>query len=152
MVIPGVCGNLTLFSAGSAVFLSPHHCGSLDVSLAGSARSFAASARERQSGGQDGVLLKAMLPEAKGAAREHGAACERLGIECASNEYEGSEKEAIDLVLGLNMSRRHLTPSQRAAVAVNVLPMYEKAARERQGTRTDLSLKTGEGRKATGAG
>lgn len=45
---------------------------------------------------------------------------------------------AIDLVVSLNLHRRHLTASQRAAVAVDVLPMYEAEARERQGARTDI--------------
>jgi len=34
--------------------------------------------------------------------------------------------------------RRHLTEAQKATIAVEALPLYEAAARERQGRRTDL--------------
>lgn len=36
------------------------------------------------------------------------------------------------------MDRRHLTTTQRAALAVDLLPPLEERARERQGARTDL--------------
>lgn len=77
--------------------------------------------------------------------RNRWAACQHLGIECQTREFNGSEKEAMDLALGLNLCRRHLTPSQRAAIAVEVLPMYEKAARGRM---TGGSTMLCEGRKA----
>jgi len=35
--------------------------------------------------------------------------------------------------------RRHLTEGQKATIAVEALPLYEAAARERQGRRTDLN-------------
>lgn len=44
-------------------------------------------------------------------------------------------------VIATNLKRRHLTKSQCAAIAVDLLPMLEKEARERQGTRTDISQK-----------
>ena len=31
-----------------------------------------------------------------------------------------------------HLERRHMTPSQRAALAVDILPFYEEAAKERQ--------------------
>ncbi len=40
----------------------------------------------------------------------------------------------VDLVISKNMHRRELTSSQRAAIGVNLLPEYEKRARERQKT------------------
>ncbi len=39
----------------------------------------------------------------------------------------------------MNIKRRHLTVSQRSALATEMLPEFEKAAKERQGTRTDLT-------------
>jgi hypothetical protein len=39
---------------------------------------------------------------------------------------------------GRNIHRRHLTPGQRAALALELLPPIEAEARARQGSRTDL--------------
>lgn len=36
------------------------------------------------------------------------------------------------------LHRRHLNSSQRAVIALDMLPMLEAEAKERQGTRTDL--------------
>jgi N6-adenosine-specific RNA methylase IME4 len=38
----------------------------------------------------------------------------------------------VSFVVALNLDRRHLTPGQKAAVAVDALPRYEAEARERQ--------------------
>ena len=42
-------------------------------------------------------------------------------------------------VVSMNLHRRHLTSSQRAVIALDVLPMLEAEARERQGARNDLT-------------
>jgi len=39
-----------------------------------------------------------------------------------------------------NLQRRHLTTNQKAALAYKLLPIEEELAKERQGTRTDLTL------------
>lgn len=44
----------------------------------------------------------------------------------------------VALVVGLNLKRRHLTSSQRAAISLDVLPMLEAEAKGRQGARTDI--------------
>lgn len=63
-------------------------------------------------------------------------------------------------VISLNLKRRQLTASQRAAVAAEALPHFEAEAKKRQGARTDITAKlpecsTGESREkaaeATGA-
>lgn len=45
----------------------------------------------------------------------------------------------VAFVVSLNLKRRHLTSSQRAVVALEILPMLEDEAKERQGKRTDLA-------------
>ena len=44
----------------------------------------------------------------------------------------------VAFVVSLNLQRRHLTSSQKATVAMDVLPMLEAEAKERQGARIDL--------------
>ncbi len=42
--------------------------------------------------------------------------------------------------IGLNLMRRHLTEAQKATIAVEAVPLYEAAAKARQGNRNDLTL------------
>lgn len=65
-------------------------------------------------------------------------ACEVAEVEPRFEVFEGTEDEALALVLSLNLARRHLTTAQRAALALKILPLEEAAARRRQGARTDL--------------
>ena len=44
-------------------------------------------------------------------------------------EYRGDNPLAF--VVSLNLERRHLTPSQRACLAIDILPFYKQAAKER---------------------
>lgn len=57
-------------------------------------------------------------------------ACEETGTEPRFEEFNGPSP--VEFVLSMNVKRRHLTPSQRAAVAVEFLPAIEAEARERQ--------------------
>lgn len=61
-------------------------------------------------------------------------ACQIAGVEPVVEEYEGStdEEMLIRYVMSCNLSRRQLTSSQRAMLAVELLPRLEAAARERQ--------------------
>lgn len=45
----------------------------------------------------------------------------------------------VAFVVSLNLHRRHLTTSQCAVIALDILPMLEAEARERQGSRNDLT-------------
>lgn len=66
--------------------------------------------------------------------RNRWRACEVLGIEPEECwlENDPSTFDPVAWVLSANLHRRHLTPSQRAMVAVKVKQYHAKAARERQ--------------------
>lgn len=49
--------------------------------------------------------------------RHRAQACEELGIEPASRQYDGDESTLVAFVVSLNLHRRHLDESQRAMVA-----------------------------------
>lgn len=63
--------------------------------------------------------------------RHRQRACDELGIQAAYRTWRG-EGSVLAFVLSLNLHRRHLTASQRAACAIDALPIYEAEARERQ--------------------
>lgn len=74
-------------------------------------------------------------------------ACQELGIEPDECEIEECDSP-IAYVLSANLHRRHLTSSQRAAIAAEALPMLEAEAKERQrlskgqGIKVDKELPT----------
>ena len=43
----------------------------------------------------------------------------------------------LDFVISMNLKRRQLTASQKAIIAADALPQFEKEAKKRQGERTD---------------
>jgi hypothetical protein len=63
--------------------------------------------------------------------RNRARACEALGIEPATREWDG-QGSLVAFVVSLNLHRRHLSSSQRAAVAAEMLPLLEAEAKERQ--------------------
>lgn len=68
--------------------------------------------------------------------RNRYLACQSIGIEPTYKYFAG--EDPLSFALDENVERRHLTPSQRACFAVDILPAYEAAAKERSGARTDL--------------
>ncbi len=58
--------------------------------------------------------------------------CREIGIEPAFRKWDGKGGSPLSVVLSLNLHRRHLTSSQRAAIAVEILPLLEREAKERQ--------------------
>lgn len=57
-------------------------------------------------------------------------ACLELGIEPRYEDFAGDDP--LSFVVATNVHRRHLSAAQRAALAVELLPMLEEAARRRQ--------------------
>jgi len=64
--------------------------------------------------------------------RNRYKACEELGIKPEFREWKGNKNSLIFFVVSENVQRRHLTTSQRAALAVEILPKLEKEAIKRQ--------------------
>ena len=63
--------------------------------------------------------------------RSRFQACKELGITPRFQEWDG-KGSLLQYVVSLNLHRRHLTASQKAAVAAGLLPLLEKEAKERQ--------------------
>lgn len=59
------------------------------------------------------------------------AACKLAGVEPRFVEWQG-KGSPLHWVVSQNLMRRHLTASQRAVVAFDLLPLLEKEAKERQ--------------------
>jgi len=80
---------------------------------------------------QRGLLNPIVLYEGKILdGRNRFKACQLAGIVPKTLQYEGDEP--IAHALALNEKRRHLTKSQRAALAVEIEPMFEAEAKKRQ--------------------
>lgn len=69
--------------------------------------------------------------------RNRFKACKELNVKPTFINYDGDN--ALSYVISSNLNRRHLTQTQRATIAVEVLPLLEEEARKRQGARTDLT-------------
>ena len=77
--------------------------------------------------------------------RNRWLACKDAGVEPEFREYKGHD--AVSFVVSMNIERRHLTPSQRACIGVEILPQYEAEAekRERAGKKIDPTAKLPQG-------
>lgn len=64
--------------------------------------------------------------------RNRAAACEIAGVKPITIPWDGSGGTPVGFVLAKNIHRRHLSASQRAAIAVDLLPLLEAEARERR--------------------
>lgn len=63
--------------------------------------------------------------------RNRYRACQEVGIDPRFRTWNG-DGSLVGFVLSLNLHRRHLTSGQRAALAVEVEPMFAEEAKERQ--------------------
>ena len=73
------------------------------------------------------VLYKGQILD----GRSRLAACEMARVEPRFVEWDG-EGSPVAWVLSQNLFRRHLSSSQRAVIALDVLPLLEREAKERQ--------------------
>ena len=75
------------------------------------------------------VLLDGQILDGRNRAR----ACAAAGVPLRTVEWEGSPGGSPTAwALARNVERRHLTPSQRAAIALDALPLFEAEAAERR--------------------
>ncbi|MCL6559919.1 MAG: ParB N-terminal domain-containing protein [Firmicutes bacterium] len=72
--------------------------------------------------------------------RHRYMACVQLGLQPRFLPLP-NDVDPLDYVVAVNLHRRHLTSSQRAAIAVQFLDFERIEAKKRQGTRTDLMSK-----------
>lgn len=64
--------------------------------------------------------------------RNRLAACLMAGVKPRFVDWRDDDGSAIAWAISKNLARRHLTASQRAAIALDLLPMLEAEAKERQ--------------------
>ena len=74
--------------------------------------------------------------------RNRLTACKKAKVEPRFVEWDG-DGSPLEWVISQNLVRRHLTASQRAVIANDLLPLYEKEAKDRQ------RLSRGRGKKGT---
>jgi N6-adenosine-specific RNA methylase IME4 len=67
--------------------------------------------------------------------RNRYRACIKAEVKPRFIEFDGCVP-LIDFIVSLNLQRRHLAASQRAAIALDALPFYEAEAKKRQATST----------------
>ena len=79
--------------------------------------------------------------------RNRRRACQELGIPLKVEQFVGTDQAALTYVLSVNQHRRELSKSQRAAVAVQLLPFISadvQAKRSARITATQRRKRTGE--------
>ena len=64
--------------------------------------------------------------------RNRYLACEKAGVMPQFQTFRGDEQQALEAVLSWNLERRHLNAGQKAMVALEVLPEFERLAWEKQ--------------------
>lgn len=75
--------------------------------------------------------------------RNRYLACASAGVKPIFKNYTGAESELLSFVISLNLHRRHLTTSQKACLAVAILPKIEEQTMKRFKEKISLSRKEG---------
>ena len=65
-----------------------------------------------------------------GRNRQH--ACELAGVEPRYEEWVSNGRTPLEFVVAKNLHRRHLTVAQRAVIALQLLPEFERDAKARR--------------------
>ena len=91
----------------------------------------------KENGLQNPIVL---LDEKILDGRNRNAACKIAKVKPRFVDWDG-EGSPVEWVISQNLMRRHLTASQRAVIALDILPMLEEEAKQRQ------RLSTGRGKK-----
>ena len=82
---------------------------------------------------ENGLLVPIIILDGKILdGRNRHRACIAAGVEPRFTDFGGTEAEALSYVLSLNLNRRHLSTTQRAALAVDLLPHEAKLAAARR--------------------
>lgn len=68
--------------------------------------------------------------------RNRLVACQRSGVEPKFREWSSDTMSPTTAVIAWNLSRRHLTPSQRAALAVDIESLFAEEIRRQRVTKT----------------
>ena len=76
--------------------------------------------------------------------RNRFKACQEVGVDPIVEDYQGSDP--LGFVISSNKERRHLTPSQKAAIAVDYLPLLEIEAKKRQSAAGRFAGKDSDGK------
>jgi N6-adenosine-specific RNA methylase IME4 len=88
---------------------------------------------------QNGLIEPIVLYEDKILdGRNRYLACGEAGVKPHYEYYKGNEP--VGYVISKNVQRRHLNGSQKAMIALEVKDIFEREAKKRQGTRTDLNI------------
>jgi len=88
---------------------------------------------------QNGLIEPIVLYEEKILdGRNRYLACGEAGVKPHYEYYKGNEP--VGYVISKNVQRRHLNGSQKAMIALEVKDIFEREAKKRQGTRTDLNI------------
>lgn len=75
--------------------------------------------------------------------RNRFRACQETGTDPVFREWDGVGS-LVAFVISLNLHRRHLDSGQKAACALEALPLLEAEAKKRQGSRNDITQKFAE--------
>lgn len=84
------------------------------------------------------VLFKGQILD----GRNRYKACKQLGIEPRYKQFSGNDQQALEAVLSWNLERRHLSSSQKAAISVELVPLFDALEEQAKGRQ----LRTAENR------
>lgn len=79
--------------------------------------------------------------------RNRYRACNKVRVLPRFRTWEANGISPVSFVISENLHRRHLTPTQRAAISLDAEALFAEEAKKRQGARSDISPKLDESQK-----